>query len=219
MSGKPLIAVVGGTGAEGGGLALRLAHAGYRVIIGSRDGARAAEAAEAIKARLGTVDVSGAESADAAARADIVLLAVPYSAQQATAAALAAHLKGKILIDATVPLVPPKVGRAQLPEGGSAVARVQEALGPDVRVVAAFQNVSAHYLKDLDYKIECDVLVCGDDAEACETVIALAEAIGLRGIYAGALCNAAAVEALTSVLITINRRHKVTGSGIRITGI
>jgi NADPH-dependent F420 reductase len=216
---RTTIAVIGGTGAEGGGLALRLAHAGYPVIIGSRDGARAAEAADVMNAQLASGNVSGADSADAAARADIVLMAVPYAGQQAAAAALAPHLKGKILIDATVPLAPPKVSRVQLPEGGSAVAKVQNMLGPDVKVVAAFQNVSAHHLKDLDHAVECDVLVCGDDAEACETVIGLATAIGLKGIYAGPVCNAAAVEALTSVLIAINRRHKVAGSGIRITGI
>lgn len=219
MGGNPVIAVIGGTGPEGGGLALRLAHVGYRVIIGSRVAARAAQAAAEINGQLGTDKVSGAENADAAAKAEIVLMAVPYAGQRATAAVLAPHLKSKILIDATVPLVPPKVGRVQLPEDGSAVARVQEMLGPDVKVVAAFQNVSAHHLKNLDHKIECDVLVCGDDAEACETVIELADAIGIRGIYAGPVCNAAAVEALTSVLITINRRHKVAGSGIRITGI
>lgn len=219
MSGKPVIAVVGGTGAEGGGLALRLAHAGYPVIIGSREPARAAEAAGAMNAQLGAENVSGTDGAAAAAAADIVLMTVPYSGQQATASALAPHLGGKLLIDATVPLVPPKVSRVQLPDGGSAVAKVQDMLGPDVKVVAAFQNVSAHHLKDLDHEVECDVLVCGDDMEACETVIGLAEAIGLRGIYAGPICNAAAVEALTSVLITINRRHKVAGSGIRVTGI
>jgi NADPH-dependent F420 reductase len=219
MSGKPVIAVVGGTGAEGGGLALRLAHAGYPVIIGSREPARAAEAARAMNAQLGAENVSGTDGATAAAAADIVLMTVPYSGQQATASALAPHLGGKLLIDATVPLVPPKVSRVQLPDGGSAVAKVQDMLGPDVKVVAAFQNVSAHHLKDLEHEVECDVLVCGDDMEACETVMGLAEAIGLRGIYAGPICNAAAVEALTSVLITINRRHKAAGSGIRVTGI
>lgn len=213
------IAVIGGAGGEGGGLALRFAHAGLKVVIGSRDAARAEAAAAAINARLGSSNASGADNIAAAQAADIVLMTVPYAGQQATATSLASHLKDKILIDATVPLVPPKVGRVQLPEGGSAVANLQALLGADVKVVAAFQNVSAHHLNELDHHIECDVLVCGDDTPACETVIELAKAIGLRGIYAGPICNAAAVEALTSVLITINRRYKATGSGIRITGI
>ena len=213
------IAVIGGTGGEGGGLALRFAHAGRKVIIGSRDAARAEAAAASINERLGTSNASGTDNATAVQAADIVLLTVPYSGQQATALPLAPYLQGKILIDATVPLVPPRVGRVQLPEGDSAVANLQALLGAEVKVVAAFQNVSAHYLSDLDHAIDCDVLVCGDDAAACETAIELADAIGLRGVYAGPICNAAAVEALTSVLITINRRYKASGSGIRITGI
>ena len=213
------IAVIGGTGGEGGGLALRFAHAGLKVVIGSRDAARAEAAAASINARLGSTNASGADNVAAAQAADIVLMTVPYAGQQATALPLAPYLKDKILIDATVPLMPPKVGRVQLPEGGSAVANLQALLGADVKVVAAFQSVSAHHLNELDHHIECDVLVCGDDTPACETVIELAKSIGLRGIYAGPICNAAAVEALTSVLITINRRYKASGSGIRITGI
>jgi NADPH-dependent F420 reductase len=219
MSEKQTIAVIGGSGAEGGGIALRLAKAGYRVIVGSRDAARATAAAGEINAALGTGNASGAASAEAAAAADIVLMAVPYAGQQATAQALLPHLKGKILIDATVPLVPPKVSRVQLPEGGSAVANLQAKLGADVKVVAAFQNVSAHHLKDLHHEVDCDVLVCGDDTEACDTVIGIVESIGLRGLYAGPVCNSAAVEALTSLLIVINRRYKSSGSGIRITNL
>lgn len=219
MSEKRTIAVIGGSGAEGGGLALRLAKAGHPVIIGSREASKAVQAATEINAALSADIASGAASADAAAGADIVLMAVPYAGQVATAEALKPYLAGKILIDATVPLVPPKVSRVQLPEGGSAVANLQAKLGPEVKVVAAFQNVSAHHLKDLHHDVDCDVLVCGDDTEACDTVIGLAEAIGLRGLYAGPVCNAAAVEALTSLLIVINRRYKSTGSGIRITNL
>lgn len=213
------IAVIGGTGAEGGALALRLANAGHRVCIGSRDAARAQAAADAINTRLGATRASGAASRAAAASCPIVLLAVPYAGQQATALDLKAELEGKILIDATVPLVPPQVSRVQLPEGGSAVAKLQALLGPGVKVVAAFQNVSAHLLDDLAHTVDCDVLVCGDDAAACETVLSLVASIGLRGVHAGPVANAAAAEALTSLLIAINRRHKVKGSGIRITGI
>jgi NADPH-dependent F420 reductase len=219
MSEKQTIAVIGGSGAEGGGLALRLAKAGHSVIVGSREAAKAMAAAADINAALGTANASGATSADAAAAADIVLMSVPYAGQQATAEALLPQLRGKILIDATVPLVPPKVSRVQLPAGGSAVANLQAKLGPEVKVVAAFQNVSAHHLKDLHHEVDCDVLVCGDDAEACETVIGIVEAIGLRGLHAGPVCNSAAVEALTSLLIAINRRYKSSGSGIRITNL
>lgn len=148
-----------------------------------------------MKRRLGTQNVSGADNPAAAARADIVVLPIPYAVQRATAQAIAPDLAGKILIDATVPLVPPKVSHVQLPEGGSAVAALKDMLGSEVRVVvAAFQNVSAHSLDDLDHDVECDLLVCGDDVEARETAIALAAAMGLRGIHAGPICNAAGVE-------------------------
>lgn len=217
---KSSIAVLGGTGKEGGGLALRWAHKGHRVIIGGRDAARASEAADAMKAALGgAADISGAANADAAAQADIVVLAVPYAAQQSTVEDVREGLTGKILIDVTVPLVPPKVGRVQLPQGGSAVEAVQKLLGEEVRVVSAFQNISAHHLTKLDEEIDCDVLVCADDPAAAEEVVALAQEIGLRAWNAGPLANSVVAEGLTSVLITLNRRYKVPGSGIRITGV
>lgn len=213
------IAVVGGTGAEGGGLALRWAAAGHKVIIGSRDGARAKAAAAELHALAPQSQLSGDDSLAAAQAADIVVLAVPFAAQLATAQALAPALAGKILIDVTVPLVPPKVSRVQLPEGGSSVVKVQEALGEGVKVVSAFQNVSAHKLKHLDAKVACDVLVCADDKEARLRVVALAADAGLRGIDAGPLANSAAAEAMTSLLIWINRAYKVPDAGIAITGL
>jgi NADPH-dependent F420 reductase len=209
------IAVLGGTGAEGSGLACRLAAAGHAVTIGSRDAGRASAAAAALTTKLKEAVIGGADNRQAAAGADIVFLTVPYSAQTATVSDVRDMLASKILVDATVPLVPPKVGRVQLP----AVAAIQELLGSEVRVVSAFQNVSAHHLIEPDRKIDCDVLICGDDIPACETVIALAADIGLRGIYAGPICNSAAVEALTSLLITINRRNKINDAGIRLTGL
>ena len=212
------IAVLGGTGAEGGGLALRFAHAGHRVVIGSRDAGRAADAAARINGKLGCDAVSGAGNDEAAANAELAVLTVPYAAQRATALAVAPALAGKILVDATVPLRPPDVARAQLPEGGSAVARLQADLGKEVCVVSAFQNVSAHRLSELDREVDCDVLVCADDESARETVVRLAASIGLRAWHAGPLDNSAVAEALTSALIAINRRYKSRAAGIRITG-
>lgn len=216
---KPVIAVLGGTGKEGGGLALRWAHRGHRVILGSRSAERAQEAAAAMNATLGTDAVSGAANPDAAAEAEIVVLAVPFAAQRATVEEVRDALTGKILVDVTVPLVPPKVSRVQLPDGGSAVEAIQTMLGDGVRVVSAFQNISAHHLTKLDEEIECDVLVCADDQGAADTVIALAQEIGLAAWYAGPLANSVVSEGLTSVLIALNRRYKVPGSGIRITGV
>ncbi len=213
------IAVIGGTGAEGGGLALRWAAAGHRVIIGSRDGAKAVQAATELSALLPSGKIEGEDSASAAAKATIVVLAVPFAGQMPTAKALKDVLQGKILVDVTVPLVPPKVSTVQLPEGGSSVVAVQKELGEGVKVVSAFQNVSAHKLKKLDTQIACDVLVCADDKDARLRVVQLAADAGLKGINAGPLANSAAAEALTSLLIWINRAYKVPDAGISITGI
>lgn len=217
---KKTIAVLGGTGKEGGGLALRWAHRGHPVIIGSRTEERAEEAAAVMRETLGaSANIRGLANPDAAAAADIVVLSVPFAAQQSTVADVTSQLAGKILIDVTVPLVPPKVSRVQLPEGGSAVEAVQKILGEGVRVVSAFQNISAHHLTKLDEEIECDVLVCADDPQAAEEVVALAEEIGLTAWNAGPLCNSVVAEGLTSVLISLNRLYKVPGSGIRLTGL
>jgi len=213
------IAVIGGTGALGSALALRLAKAGQRIVIGSRAPEKAAAMAQELNAILGGAAIAGDDNLRAAAEGELALLAVPYAAQRASVEEIRAALAGKILIDATAPLVPPRVARVQLPQGGSAVALVQERLGAAVRVVSAFQNVAAAKLRQLDRPIDCDVLVCGDDAAARKRVIELAGLIGLRGIDAGPICNSAAAEALTSILIAINRAYKVAGAGIRITGL
>ncbi|MFA7594995.1 MAG: NADPH-dependent F420 reductase [Novosphingobium sp.] len=213
------IAVLGGTGNEGGGLALRWAHRGYPVIVGSRSAERAQEAANGMNATLSREALRGLDNVAAASEADIVVLAVPYAAQRSTVEEVKEKLAGKILVDVTVPLVPPKVSRVQLPEGGSAVEAIQKLLGDGVRVVSAFQNISAHHLTHLDEDIECDVLVCADDSDAAEQVVALTRAIGLRAWNAGPLCNSVVAEGLTSILIGLNRRYKVPGTGIRITGI
>jgi 8-hydroxy-5-deazaflavin:NADPH oxidoreductase len=220
VSDQPLnIAVLGGTGAEGSGLAYRWAAVGHCVVLGSRDRAKAEAAAAELNVLLGADKVRGTDNREAAAGCALAVLSVPYPAQQATAFSVLEQLKGKILIDVTVPLVPPKVSVVQLPEGGSAVAALQRALGAEVRVVSAFQNVSAHHLKDLDHEIDCDVLVCSDDVKAADLTIQLAKDAGLRAWYAGALANSVVAEALTSVLIGINRRYKVPASGIRLSGV
>lgn len=214
------IAVLGGTGKEGRGLALRWAAKGHDVVIGSRSAERAQATANEIRERAGAnARVRGADNIAAAHAASVVVLAVPYAAQVATAEEVAQQLAGKILIDVTVPLAPPKVDRVQLPQCGSAVQALQSHLGAQVKVVSAFQNVSAGHLWDLEHTIDCDVLVCGDDADARETVVRLAEHAGMRAWHAGVLANSAAAEALTSVLIAINKRYKIPGSGLRITGV
>jgi NADPH-dependent F420 reductase len=215
-SSLPRIAILGGTGREGSGLALRWANAGYAVTLGSRSADKARAGAVELNQLLGRDAITGSDNLTAAA---IVVLTVPYSAQQATVTEVRDALQGKILIDVTVPLVPPKVSRVQLPPEGSAVVAVQRLLGPEVRVVSAFQNVSAHHLKDLTHRMDCDVLVCGDDRDACEATIALARAAGMRAWHAGALANSVVSEGLTSVLIALNQRYKVPSSGIRITGV
>jgi NADPH-dependent F420 reductase len=213
------ICVVGGTGAEGGGLALRWAHAGHRVTIGSRDAVKAEDAARALNAILGAGHIAGIDSATGVAAAEIVVLTVPFAAQIPTVTGLKPKLAGKILIDVTVPLVPPKVSRVQLPPTDSCVVAVQQLLGDEVRVVSAFQNVSAHKLKKLGQTIDCDVLVAADDKEARAVAIALAKDAGLRGIDVGPLANSVVAESLTSALIWINRTYKLPDAGIRITGL
>ncbi|MCB0077594.1 MAG: NADPH-dependent F420 reductase [Anaerolineales bacterium] len=219
----PTIAIIGGTGAEGSGLAVRWAAAGHRVLIGSRGAERAAEHAAALNAELAEMPhaapISGSDNEDAAARADIVVLTVPYSAHEATLSALREAVQGKIVVDCTVPLRPPKVVRVQLPVAGSAGQEAQALLGDGVRVVSAFQNVSAHKLRDLNDAVNCDVLVTGNDPDARAQVIDLVEAAGMKGIHAGRIENAAAAEALTSLLIVINKRYGADGAGIKITNM
>ncbi len=213
------IAVLGGTGKEGSGLAMRWAMNGYSVIIGSRDAERAAVHAAEMNEKLGKNNVKGMGNPEAATLADLVVLSVPYTAHKATLEGVKDQLVGKILIDITVPLQPPKVRTVHLPEGNSAALEAQALLGEGVKVVAAFQNVSAEQLVDPNHVVDCDVLVCGNDAEAKTMVIKLVEATGMKGVDAGSLANAVAVEALTPVLLWINKAYGIKGSGIRITGI
>ncbi len=213
------IAVLGGTGKEGSGLAMRWALSGYRVIIGSRDAERAATRAAEMNEQLGGDYMVGMQNADAAKEAALAVLSVPYSAHKRILESVKEHLSGKVLVDLTVPLNPPNVSTVYVPEGKAAALETQAFLGEDVRVVGAFQNISAEKLKDHHAVVDCDVLVCGDDADAKSDVMKLVAAAGMRGIDAGSLANAVAAEALTPVLIHINKTYKVKGAGIRITGI
>ena len=213
---KPVLGVIGGTGHLGRALARRWAQAGYPVILGSRDAARARDAAAGL-ARETKTSVEGANNRDAAARAGTVIVTVPFASQAATLADIREVVQGKLVVDCTVPLVPPKVRRVQLPPEGSAALIAQRVLGAAVSVVSAFHNVAAHRLAT-DEPVDCDVLVFGDQRESREQVVRLAEAAGLRGLHAGALVNSACAEALTSVLIFINKHYSVDGAGLRITG-
>lgn len=211
------VAVIGGTGNLGSALAARMAQCGHAVVIGSRDAAAAQAAAAAMGGQA-----SGDTREAAAAAAEIVVVAVPFSAQEDTYRLIAPHVAGKIVIDTTVPLVPPKVAQVQLPPEGSAAKRAERVLAeaaPEagIRLVAAFHNVAAHRLGP-DGDPDCDILVFGDDVPARREVARMIDAIGLRGIEAGVLGNAVAAEALTSLLIGINRTYKVDGAGLRITG-
>ncbi len=211
------IAILGGTGDLGGGLARQWSRAGYQILIGSRTLEKGQAAAKALLDEFPDLNVTGHENLEAATAADLVVLTVPFDHQLSTLETVKAGLSGKILIDVTVPLVPPKVGTVQLPEAGSAAVQAQNFLGEEVNVVSAFQNVGAMHLQE-DHAIECDVLVTGNKRSARDVVISLVEAVGLKGWHAGPLANAAAAEALTSILITINRHHKINGAGIVITG-
>jgi 8-hydroxy-5-deazaflavin:NADPH oxidoreductase len=217
-AGKPTLALIGGTGDLGTGLAMRWVAAGYPVIIGSREAGKAAQAAQRLAPPAGTPSPRGLANAEAAAAADVVVITVPFASHDAILAEIRPSVAGKVVIDATVPLVPPRVARVQLPPADSAAVAAQQALGEAARVVSAFHNVAALKLQKGE-PIDCDVLVFGDKPEDREVAIELAEAAGLRALHAGPLANSTAAEALTSVLIGINRNYKVDGAGIRITGI
>jgi len=212
------IAVLGGTGKEGKGLAYRWAKAGYRVLIGSRSSEKAVTTASEIMELLeGSSSVVGTTNIEAAQQADIVVVTVPYSAHRNTLESVKDALKGKLLVDTTVPLVPPKVRKVQMPPAGSAAQEAKEIVGDDVEVVAAFQNVSHEHLLG-EQEVECDVLVTGTSKKARVEVLTLVEATGLRGWDAGPIENSVVVEGLTSVLININKEYGSTYAGIKITG-
>ncbi|MDZ4764622.1 MAG: NADPH-dependent F420 reductase [Chloroflexota bacterium] len=213
------VAILGGTGKEGSGLALRWAVNGYRVLIGSREAQKAHDRAAELNVQLGGDYLVGMSNSDAAAQANLVVLTVPYSAHQSTLLSVRDQLQGKILVDITVPLAPPRIRAVTVPAGHAAALEAAALLGESVRVVSAFQNVSAEKMKTVDEEVNCDVLVTSDDDEAKVEVIKLVEAAGMRGIDAGPLANAVAAESLTPVLLYINKKYGAKGAGIRITNL
>lgn len=219
------VAILGGTGAEGSGLGRRWARAGISVLIGSRDRARAEAAAERLRQAAGPgAEVAGFENAEAASRAELVVLTVPFAAQLPTLAMVRERLRpGSVLVDVTVPLATAVGGRPTRllsPWEGSAAEQAAAAVPREVTVVAAFHHLSAEHLDDLEHPIDCDVLVCGDARAAKERVRPLVEAIpGARYVDAGPLANARIVESLTPLLVGLNLRYKVRGAGVRITGL
>ena len=215
---NPILTFIGGTGDLGSGLAWRFARAGYPVIIGSRQTEKATQAAAEMIKRS-PLDVRGMDNVAAASAGDIVFMTVPFASHEATLLSITAAVQGKIFVDSTVPLMPPKIMRVQLPAGGCVAKQTQEALGENVRVVSAFQNVAAaHLLDDGAHLDDCDVLVTGNDADAREVVVRLAAKIGFKAWHAGSIDNSAVAEALTSVLIFMNKRYGIAGAGIHITG-
>lgn len=213
------LAILGGTGKEGAGLAMRWALAGYDVIIGSRSEDKAKTRAAEMNEELGGDWLRGLSNAAAAEAADWIVLSVPYGAHRATLESVAEWCRGKVVVDLTVPLRPPEIAAVNLPAGAAAALEAQAILGADVWVAAAFQNVSAVKLRQLDQAVDCDVLVCADSIEAKQAAMRLAEAAGMRGLDAGPLKNAVAVESLTPLLLHINRAYGTSGAGIRITGL
>lgn len=212
------IAVLGGTGKEGKGLAYRWAKAGYQVLVGSRTPERAiAAASEIVQLLEGAGSIVGMSNLEAAQQANIVVLAVPYAAHRETLESVKGALKGKILVDVTVPLVPPKVSKVQMPPAGSAAQEAKQILGEGAEVASAFQNISHEYLLQ-DEDVECDVLVTGTSKEARSETLKLVAAAGLTGWDAGPIENSVVIEGLTSVLININKQYGSTHAGIRITG-
>lgn len=213
------IAILGGTGKEGKGLAYRWAKAGYRVIIGSRLEEKAKAAVEELAGLLSSSEeVAGLANDEAARQADLVVMTVPFSAHKIMCEQIRDVVQGKIVIDVTVPLVPPKVTRVQMPPAGSASMEAQQILGEGVQVVAAFQNISYEHLLH-DENVNCDVLVCGGNKASRQAVIKLVADAGLVGWDAGVIENSVVVEGMTSILIGLNKQYGVASAGIRITGV
>jgi 8-hydroxy-5-deazaflavin:NADPH oxidoreductase len=212
------IGIVGGTGREGRGLAVRWAKAGHEVFIGSRQAVKGSAKAAELSKEFG-VTLQGGDNIGACTHADLIVVTVPYSAHRPTFESIKDAVGDKTIVDITVPLQPPKVRSVNLPQGQSAALEACALLNKGTRLVAALHHISSEHLSDPEHTFDCDVLVCGDDEAARAKVISLVADLGLRGVDAGILRNAIALESLTPVLLHINRHYKSVGSGIRITGI
>ena len=218
---KPIriIGIIGGTGKEGKGLAYRWLKAGFQILIGSRQAEKAHHVAAELEEMIGTgAPVRGLGNSDAALQADLVVLTVPYNAHRTTLESIKSCLVGKILVDVTVPLNPPKVTRVQMPPAGSAAQEALEILGDNAQVAAAFQNISYEHLLQ-DEEVRCDVLVCGSSKLARTITLELVRSAGLVGFDAGPIENSMVVEGLTSILIGINKQFGLQSAGICITGV
>ncbi len=213
------LAVIGGTGSEGSAIAARFAKAGVRVLIGSRDAMKAQNTANIINTKFGSKNVEGYSNRDAATKADVVLLSIPYDGMKPILEDLKTAVQGKIVINIASSLDPERKSRAKLNPKGSITAEVQEFFGEGTKVVAAFQNISPEQLEKFDSKIETDVLVCGGDKEAREAVVAMIRKTGIEAFDAGVLANAVVVETMTAVLIYINIKYKMKGAGISLVGV
>ena len=212
------IGIVGGTGREGRGLAVRWAKAGHDVCIGSRQAEKGEAKAAEFSEEFG-VTIQGSDNIAACNHGEIIIVTVPYGAHRPTFESIRDAVGDKVVVDITVPLQPPKVRSVNLPEGNAAALEARGYLADGARLVAALHHISSEHLSDPEHTFDCDVLVCGDDKEARAAVIGVVSDLGLRGVDAGVLKNAVALESLTPVLLHINRRYKSVGSGIRITGI
>ncbi len=213
------IAILGGTGEQGPGLALRWALAGEKVIIGSRKKEKGERVAAELNQELGQPLLVGTDNPSAAAAADIVVLTVPYSAHVPTLESVKDQLQGKVFVDVSVPLDPDNARRVIMPPAGSASQEAQDILGEQVSVVCALQNISAHLLRDVNAEIDCDVLVCGSPKEARLRVIELIAKLNINTVDVGPLEAASLIEPITALLIRLNIRNKVHSAGIRITGL
>jgi NADPH-dependent F420 reductase len=217
------IGIVGGTGNEGRGMSLRWARSGHDVFIGSREPEKARALATELNAQLGGSShpvrvIRGGDNSAAVRASELVVLSVPYAAHTSTLQALKEDLAGRILVDITVPLQPPKVTAVTLPAGQAAALEAQQLLGEATPVVAALHHVSAVHLRDLEHDLDCDVLACSDNKAALEKALGVIRDLGVRAFDAGSLRNAIALESLTPILLHLNRSQKGRSVGLRITG-
>ena len=216
---NPSLAVIGGTGKEGSAIAMRFAKAGVKTLIGSRDAAKAQNMANTINSKFNIKNVEGYTNREATAKADIVLLAVPYDGMKPILEDIKPAAAGKVIVNIASSLDAEKKSRARINPAGSIAMEIQMFFGEGAKIVDAFQNISPEQLEKFDEKIETDVLVVGADRETRDMVIGLIKKVGIDAFDAGMIQNAVIVETMTAALIAINIRYKVRGAGIRLVGV